>query len=110
MRDAAIRALTPRPRPSIDLFHVAPIRASVADAVAELVDELPRVGRITFARLTASLVERLDVIVRFLAVLELFKQGLVEVDQTDRCGDIRIEWTGPSDPDAAAIAVDVYEG
>ena len=110
MRDAAIRALTPRPTPRIDLFHVAPIRASVADAVAELVDELPRAGRITFARLTAALVERLDVIVRFLAVLELFKQGMVEVDQTDRFGDIRIEWTGPRDADAAAIAVDVYEG
>ncbi len=49
-------------------------------------------------------------IVRFLAVLELFKQGMVEVDQTDRFGDIRIEWTGPAHPDAAAIAVDVYEG
>jgi segregation and condensation protein A len=110
LRDAAIRAMTPRPVPTIDLFHVAPIRASVADAVAELVDELPRVGRITFARLTASLVERLDVIVRFLAVLELFKQGMLEVDQTERFGDIRIEWTGPSDPDAAAVAVDAYEG
>ena len=110
VRDAAIRALTPRPAPRIDLFHDAPIRASVADAVAELVDELPRVGRITFARLTAALVERLDVIVRFLAVLELFKQGLIEVDQADRCGDIGIEWTGGQDTDAAAIAVDVYEG
>jgi segregation and condensation protein A len=110
IRDAAIRAMTPKPTPRIDLFHVAPIRASVADAVAELVDELPRVGRITFARLTAPFVERLDVIVRFLAVLELFKQGMLEVDQTDRFGDIRIEWTGPRDPDAAAIAVDVYEG
>jgi segregation and condensation protein A len=110
MRDAAIRALTPKPSPRIDLFHVAPIRVSVADAVAELVDELPRAGRITFARLTSALVERLDVIVRFLAVLELFKQGMVEVDQTDRFGDIRIEWIGPRDPDAAAIAVDVYEG
>ena len=97
VRDAAIRALTPRPAPRIDLFHVAPIRASVADAVAELVDELPRVGRITFARLTASLVERLDVIVRFLAVLELFKQGMVDLDQADRCGDIGITWTGAGD-------------
>ena len=83
LRDAAIRALTPKPVPRIDLFHVAPVRASVADAVAELVDELPTAGRITFARLTASLVERLDVIVRFLAVLELYKQGLVELDQTE---------------------------
>ena len=107
---AYLRAVTPKPVPTIDLFHVAPIRASVADAVTELVDELPRVGRIGFRELTGDLVERLDVIVRFLAVLELFKQGMVEVDQTDRFGDIRIEWTGTSEPDAAAIAVDVYEG
>ena len=110
VRDAAIVALTPRPMPRIDLFHVAPIRASVADAVAELVDELPRAGRITFARLTASLVERLDVIVRFLAVLELYKQGLVEVDQADRFGDIRIEWCGTDDTTPATIEIDAYEG
>ena len=110
VRDAAIRALTPQPAPRIDLFHVAPIRASVADAVAELVDELPRVGRITFARLTSALVERLDVIVRFLAVLELYKQALVELEQADRCGDIGIEWIGPATPDPAALAIDAYEG
>ncbi len=110
MRDAAIRALTPQPGPTIDLFHVAPIRASVADAVAELVDELPRVGRITFRELTDSFVDRIEIVVRFLAVLELFKQGMVEVDQTERFGHIRIEWIGPSDPDAAALAVDAYEG
>ncbi|MEY2416540.1 MAG: segregation and condensation protein, partial [Ilumatobacteraceae bacterium] len=67
---AFLRAITPKPVPRIDLFHVAPIRASVADAVAELVDELPRSGRISFRRLTSGLVERLEVIVRFLALLE----------------------------------------
>jgi segregation and condensation protein A len=112
LHEAAIAAFTPRPTPRIDLQHVAPIRVSVADAVAELVDELPRAGRVTFARLTAALVERLDVIVRFLAVLELFKQGLVELDQADRFGDILIEWRAgdPRDLDPATIAADVYEG
>ncbi len=43
-------------------------------------------------------------------MLELFKQGLVELDQADRFGDIRIEWRGGDEPDAAAIAVDAYEG
>jgi segregation and condensation protein A len=108
--EAAIHALTPKPVPRIDLFHVAPIRASVADAVAELVVELPRVGRITFARLIAGLVERLEIIVRFLAVLELYKRGAVELEQADRFGDIRIEWCGDPDPDAASMAVDAYEG
>jgi segregation and condensation protein A len=80
--------------------------------VAELVDELPRAGRLTFAQLTENLVERLDVIVRFLAVLELFKQGLIELDQADRFGDIVVEWrAGDRDRfDPATIAADVYEG
>jgi segregation and condensation protein A len=110
LREAAIIALTPKPVPRIDLHHVAPIRASVADAVAELVDELPRAGRITFARLTADLGERLEVIVRFLAVLELFKQGLVEVDQAELFGEITIEWVGGDAEQALVVAVDVYEG
>lgn len=110
LRDAAITAFTPKPVPRIDLFHVAPVRVSVADALVELVDELPRAGRITFARLTADLGERLEVIVRFLAVLELYKQGQVELEQADRCADITIEWCGDAVPDAHALAVDAYEG
>ena len=119
VRRAFLRAMTPRPVPTIDLAHVAPIRLSVADAVAELVDELPRVGRITFRRLTDGLVERLEVIVRFLAVLELFKQGLIDVDQADACGDIELLWLGEGSFDrddaadrirVAAGAVDDYDG
>jgi segregation and condensation protein A len=111
LRDAAFVALIPKPVPRIDLFHVAPIRLSVADAVAELIDELPRTGPISFRRLTADLGERLEVIVRFLAVLEMFKQGLVEVDQAELFGEITIEWVGGDPEDAAmAMAVDAYDG
>jgi segregation and condensation protein A len=106
-----LKATTPKPVPRVDLFHVAPVRVSVADAVAELVDELPRVGRISFRRLTSGLVERLEVIVRFLALLELFKQGVVELEQTERFGDIEIAWTGGSaDVDPDSIEIDTYEG
>jgi len=120
LRAAFVRVTGPRPVPVIDLFHVAPVRASVADAVTELVDELPRVGRIGFRRLTSGLVERLEVIVRFLALLELFKQGYVELEQGNRFGDIEIEWLGaPHDDDSepadaramvAALSIDDYEG
>jgi segregation and condensation protein A len=98
LRSAYLRAVTPRPVPRIDLFHVAPVRASVADALEELIDELPRLGRVSFRRLTDGLVERLEVIVRFLAVLELFKQGLVELDQGERFGEIEVEWTAGRAP------------
>ena len=105
------RAITPKPVERIDLFHVAPIRASVADAVEELVDELPRSGRISFRRLTSGLVERLEVIVRFLALLELFKQGVIELDQGEQFGEIDVLWTGGLEPVAAgSIAIDDYEG
>ena len=110
---AYLRAVTPKPVPTIDLFHVAPIRISVADAVAELFDELPRVGRIGFRELTGDLVERLEVIVRFLALLELFKQGYVELEQTERFGEIDILWTGGEEvvtAGAGAMAIDDYEG
>jgi segregation and condensation protein A len=110
LRNAAIRALTPRPVPVVDLFHVTPIRITVADAVAELVDELPRAGTITFRRLTADLADRIEVIVRFLAVLELFKQGAVDLDQPERFGDIQVSWIADDTFDESAVLVDVYEG
>lgn len=110
LHSAFMRVSTPRPIARIDLFHVAPVRASVADAVEELLDELPRAGRITFGRLTSGLVERLEVIVRFLALLELFKQGLVDLDQSERFGDIEIIWNGLTDDSGAVMAIDDYEG
>ena len=115
LRAAFLRATAPKPVLRIDLDHVAPIRLSVRDAIDELVDELPRTGAagITFRRLTAQLVEQLEVIVRFLAILELFKQGLVDLDQAERCGDIVIRWKGA--PEGADFLVDhglvdAYEG
>jgi segregation and condensation protein A len=114
---AYLRGVAPKSVPSIDLDHVAPIRASVTDAVVELVDELPRLGRITFHELTGDLTDRLDVVVRFLAVLELFKRGLVDLDQPRTFGDIEIVWLGAKGAAAAEglgaddlAGIDGYDG
>jgi segregation and condensation protein A len=112
LQRAAIRALTPRPEPHVDLFHVAPVRVTVGEAVAELVDELARTGPITFRRLTSGFVERIDIIVRFLAILELYKQGHVELSQAQWLGEIEITWTGDDDRQLvlAEMTVDEYQG
>jgi segregation and condensation protein A len=113
LKAAFLRAVAPKPVPRVDLFHVTNIRASVTDAVSELLDELPRVGRISFRRLTQSLVDRLEVVVRFLALLELFKQGLVELDQSHAFGDIEIVWRagdGDADEEHALALIDAYDG
>ena len=114
LRAAYDRAIEPKPVPMVNLDHVAPIRASVTDAVAELLDELPRVGRITFRELTEHLLERLEVVIRFLAVLELYKQGFIDIDQTERFGTLTVVWLGTDGVDADELAglgfVDAYDG
>jgi segregation and condensation protein A len=113
LRQAYLAATAPRPAPRVDLDHVAPVRISVADAVVELLDELPRVGRITFRDLTSALTARLEVIVRFLAVLELYKQELVDLEQPTNFGALHITWLGAAGADAVPAAVfpiEDYEG
>jgi segregation and condensation protein A len=112
LRAAFERATRLKVVPKVDLFHVNPIRLTVAEAVEELVDELPRVGKISFRRLTSGLTERLEIIVRFLALLELFKQGYVDLDQAESFGDIEVAWLGTQDTlvSAGGVAIDDYEG
>ncbi len=115
LADAMNSLLAPKPRTRVLLDHVAPVRASVGDAVLELIDELPRAGRITFARLTAGLAERLEVIVRFLALLELYKQGAVDLDQPATFGQLEVVWLGLDQPEDGpnedrALTVEEYEG
>ena len=108
---AFLRATAPKPEPKVDLFHVGVIKANVSDALAELVDELPRVRRITFRRLTADLVDRLEIIVRFLALLELYKQGYIDLEQGQKFGDIDIVWIADeAGVMVGSIAIDDYEG
>ena len=109
VRDAFIRAATPKPPPRVDTDHVAPIRVSVRDTVDELAQRLPRLGRVTLRTLTRGIAERLTVIVHFLAVLELCKQGLVDLDQGELFGDLHVAWVG-AEGGADIETVEEYSG
>ena len=91
------------------LDHVAPVRISVQDAVQDLLEELPGAGRVSFSRLTESLTARLEIIVRFLALLELYKQGLVDLEQATSFAELHVYWLGGS---AGPVVVEVedYQG
>ncbi len=105
LRDAARRALAPRPSTHVDTDHVAPIRASVADAIDAVLELLPEGASASFRDLTRHAASRLDVIVRFLAVLELYKQGVVDLDQTATFGVLTVvRHAGGAVLDAASIA------
>jgi segregation and condensation protein A len=66
----------------------------VADTLDELVARLPLEGRTTFRRLTEGMAEPLEVIVCFLALLELCKRGAVDLDQAGRLGELGVKWLG----------------
>jgi segregation and condensation protein A len=88
---AARRGLAPPPPPEeVQTTHIAPIRASVRDAIDTVLALLPAHGPVRFRELTYGVSEKLEIIVRFLAVLELFKQGVVDLEQFETFGELTV--------------------
>ncbi len=109
------RALTPRPAPEIDLSHVTVEPVTVSEAVEELVGRLPSLQRTSFRDLTLHCTTRMQIIVRFLGLLELCKRGWVTLDQGDTFGDLVVAWVAEpalvGDGDSwVAAGVEEYEG
>jgi segregation and condensation protein A len=105
---AFLRATAERPAPTVDLYHVTVDTVTVSDAVAELEVRLPVVGRSTFRALTGHLSSRIEIIVRFLALLELYKQGRVSLDQGHTFGELEVVWT-PEHMDPVAVGAGHYD-
>ncbi|MGH2722976.1 MAG: segregation and condensation protein A [Actinomycetota bacterium] len=91
LAEAAAALLRP---PRIDLSHVAPIRASVADALESVRRRLARRRESRFRDLVTDCRERIQVVVRFLALLELHAEGRVALRQAQTFGDIEVRWEG----------------
>ena len=112
VRAAYRRAVATTPAPRVDVAHIRPLSITVGDAVDEIADRLAEAGRLTFRALTAGVDDRLGLVMRFLAVLELVKEGLADVEQGDTFGDIVISWTGGDGRTLQAVVagVDAYDG
>jgi segregation and condensation protein A len=90
----AAAAFTPSPPPEVTTTHIGPPRLSVAEAVNSLAQRLKDRGSSSFEELVGRQAVPIEVVVGLLAVLELYKRSLVELDQTSTFGDITIRWTG----------------
>ncbi len=111
LAQAYLRATAERPEPRVDLSHVTVDTVTVSETVQALAGTLPGRGRVSFREMTAHLGSRIEVIVHFLAVLELCKLGKVVVGQAERFGDLEIEWVGEDRPLVESlIGADEYEG
>jgi segregation and condensation protein A len=79
----AAAATAPRPAPEVDLTHIRRSYVTIREAADQILAALPEPGEHTaFPTLTAGR-ERGDRVVFFLALLELFKLGQVDLDQPD---------------------------
>jgi segregation and condensation protein A len=103
------RATVARTQPVLDLSHVTVEVVSVSETVAELEAYLPGTGEVTFRELTAHLRTRMQVIVRFLALLELHKRGKITLDQGETFGDLHVAWIVRS-PVADSVPAPVLVG
>jgi segregation and condensation protein A len=94
---AALAAQLLRPPPTLDLTHVTPVRYTVAEAITALESRMTTIGAgATFRDLVADCDDRIQVVVRFLAILELYREGKVELQQATTFGEIEVEWAGPA--------------
>jgi segregation and condensation protein A len=82
-----------RPPPVVDLSHVAPIRVSMSDAIRAVEERLGALGATRFRELVADCEERIHIVVRFLALLELYRDGRVDLSQAETFGEIEVRWS-----------------
>jgi segregation and condensation protein A len=90
----AARALTPKAPPTVGLEHLHVPQVSVREQAALLVDRLRRDRMSTFRDLVADADETIVIVARFLALLELFKEGAIAFDQPEALGALTVRWTG----------------
>lgn len=94
--DLAAAVFRPKPPPTVGIDHLHVSKVSVAEHAALLRERLARLGAATFAVLTADCASPLEVVARFLAVLDLYREASVELEQPEAFGELTVRWS-PSD-------------
>jgi len=93
----AAKALAPKDVPQIATGHIHAPPVSVKEQAALLVDRLRRVRTASFRGLVGDAADTMTVIARFLALLELFREGAVAFDQVQPLAELTVRWTGSDD-------------
>ena len=93
---ARIAALTlaPRPAPVVPIEHIHVPRTSVREQAGILAGRLRTLGRASFRHLTSDCAGTYEVVARFLALLDLYRDGNVSFEQLVPLGDLYVTWAG----------------
>jgi segregation and condensation protein A len=83
---------------TVSVAHLHAAKVSVSEQLMLVRSHLVRSGTASFRALTADCDSTLEVVARFLALLELYRQQRVTFDQLTPLGDLHVRWTGAPDP------------
>jgi len=95
-RFAAIaeRVLTPKVAPVVSVEHLHLALVSVAEESRVVVEALRRSKSMSFRNLVSDAENTMVIVARFLALLDLYRQGVLRFDQVMALGELQISWTG----------------
>ena len=95
-RFAAIaeRVLTPKSVPVVSVEHLHLPLVSVTEESKRVVEALRRSTSLSFRNLIADADSTLVIVARFLALLDLYRQGVLRFNQVIALGELQISWTG----------------
>ncbi len=104
----AAMAMAPRKPPTVSTAHLHVPRTTVREQTEILAVRLKDLGRATFRQLTADCAGTYEVVARFLAVLELYRESRITLDQVAPLGDLFVTWSGdsPAGQDASPASPD----
>ncbi|MEG3629178.1 segregation and condensation protein A [Streptomyces poriticola] len=104
----AVKAMQPRPEPQVYVEHIHAPLVSVQEQAAVVVARLKELGEAPFRDLVADTDDTLTVVARFLALLELYREKAVALEQEAALGELLVRWTG-GEGDAAPMVTDEFD-
>ena len=93
----AARALAPRATPVVSTAHLHVPRTTVREQAGIVSRMLRAAGRASFGELSADCEDTYEIVARFLAVLDLYRDKQVSFEQEAPLADLYITWTAPPD-------------
>ncbi|MGW3340242.1 segregation and condensation protein A [Streptomyces sp. NPDC001009] len=106
--ELAVKAMQPKARPQVYVDHIHAPLVSVQEQAGIVVARLREAGESDFRALVADTDDTLTVVARFLALLELYREKAVALDQETALGTLLVRWTG-GETEAAPMVTDEFD-
>ncbi|MGW5325821.1 segregation and condensation protein A [Streptomyces sp. NPDC004014] len=104
----AVKAMQPKAKPQVYVDHIHAPLVSVQEQAGIVVARLRELGEASFRALVEDTDDTLTVVARFLALLELYREKAVALEQEAVLGELLVRWTG-GDADAAPMVTDEFD-